>query len=140
MAHIALAAIGVVAAVWLWRKARGSGFQRVLTWDCGYAAPTSRMQYTAGSFAGIITEWFAWILRPVRHEHRATDVFPAQARSTQHTPETVLEYVFAPAGGAIMNLALAARRFQHGRVQAYLLYVLVGTAALAALVLLGGDK
>ena len=26
--------------------------------------------------AGIITEWFAWILRPVRHEHRPENTFP----------------------------------------------------------------
>jgi hydrogenase-4 component B len=140
MAHLALATLGVLAVVVLWRKARGCGFKRVLTWDCGYAAPTPRMQYTAGSFAGIITGWFAWILRPVRHEQRPTEIFPAQARSVEHTPETVLEYVVEPAGRAIMQLALAARRFQHGRVQAYLLYLLVATAALAALVMLGGRQ
>ena len=140
MAHIVLAVLAVVAGVWLWRKARGNGFKRALTWDCGYAAPTPRMQYTAGSFADIITEWFAWILRPVRHEHRPDGVFPAHANVSQHTPETVLDYVVNPAGAAVMQLALAARRFQHGRVQAYLLYVLVGTAALAFLVLLGGGR
>ena len=78
-------------AMWRWRRSRwwrrsGSGgrrnaaaaSQRALTWDCGYAAPTARMQYTAGSFAGIITEWFAWILRPERHEQRPERSFPAQ--------------------------------------------------------------
>ena len=33
---------------------------------------------------------------------------------------------------------MAARRLQHGRVQAYLLYLLIGLAALAGLVLWGG--
>lgn len=139
-AHIALAALAGLGSVWLWRRARGTGFKRVLTWDCGYAAPTPRMQYTAGSFAGIITEWFAWILRPIKHEHRPKDFFQGRASSTSHTPETVLEYVVEPAGGAILQLALAARRFQHGRVQAYLLYLLAGTAALAIMVLWGGSK
>ncbi|HAB17491.1 MAG TPA: NADH-quinone oxidoreductase subunit H, partial [Verrucomicrobiales bacterium] len=66
--QIALAVLTVGAAVWLWRRVQRDGWTRSVTWDCGYANPTPRMQYSAGSFAGIITEWFAWILRPVRHQ------------------------------------------------------------------------
>jgi len=136
--HIALAALAVVVAGWLWRKSRRHSFRRAVTWDCGYVGPTARMQYTAGSFADIVTEWFAWILRPVRHGRRPSDLFPERADCESHTPETVLEYAVEPAAGAILRLGLAARRFQHGRVQAYLLYVLLGTAALALLVQWGG--
>jgi hydrogenase-4 component B len=98
------------------------------------------MQYTAGSFAGIITEWFAWILRPARHEHRPTETLPMRASFSEHTPETVLKYAVEPAGGVVMQLSMAARRLQHGRVQAYLVYLLIGLAALAVVVLFGGDK
>ncbi|MBI3881821.1 MAG: NADH-quinone oxidoreductase subunit H [Verrucomicrobia bacterium] len=138
--HVALAVLAFLAASWLWRRAGRGGLTRALTWDCGYVFPTPRMQYTAGSFAGIITEWFAWILRPVRHEHRPTETLPVSARFSEHTPETVLEYAVEPAGGVVMQLSQAARRLQHGRVQAYLLYLLIGLAALAVVVLLGGDK
>ncbi len=98
------------------------------------------MQYTAGSFAGIITEWFAWILRPERHEHRPEVSFPLDASWVEHTPETVLDQVVEPAGGVVMRLSLAARSLQHGRVQSYLFYLLIGLVALAILVLLGGGK
>ncbi len=138
-AHLALAALAVLAGVWLWRKLQRAGFKRALTWDCGFARPTARMQYTAGSFAGIITEWFAGVLRPVRHESRPEGAFPAAAHLAQHTPETVLEYFATPVGGAVQQLAVAFRRFQHGRVQSYLLYLLIGAAALAAMVFLGGN-
>jgi hydrogenase-4 component B len=138
--HVALAALASVAAVWLWRRAGRGGLTRALTWDCGYVLSTPRMQYTAGSFAGILTEWFAWILRPVRHEHRPTETLPVRADFSEHTPETVLEYGVKPAGGVIMQLSHAARRLQHGRVQAYLLYLLIGLAALAVVVLLGVEK
>jgi hydrogenase-4 component B len=96
------------------------------------------MQYTAGSFAGTITQWFAWILRPERHEQRSAEPFPRSASFAEHTPETVLEHIVEPAGSVVMRLALAARRLQHGRVQAYVLYLLIGIAALAGLVLVGG--
>ncbi len=138
--HVALALLALAAAVWLWRRAVRGGLTRSLTWDCGYAQPTPRMQYTAGSFAGIITEWFAWILRPERHAHRPEGLFPGSADFTEHTPETVLEKVVQPAGALVMRASRAARRLQHGRVQSYLLYLLIGLAALTVVVLLGGGQ
>lgn len=139
LVHVALAVLAAISAGWLWRRAHQYGFSRALTWDCGYAAPTPRMQYTAGSFAGIVVEWFAAILRPQRHEHRPVVLLPARASFVEHTPETVLELIVEPVGGAVMRISRAGRSLQHGRVQSYLLYLLFGLAALAVLILLGGE-
>ena len=139
-AQVALAVVGAGAGWWLWRRVRSHSVSRALTWDCGYAQPTARMQYTAGSFAGIITEWFAWILCPTRHEHRPVEIHPAHANFEEHTPETVLEHVVQPVGGVVMLVSTAARRLQHGRLQAYLLYLVIGLAVLAGLVLTGGGQ
>ena len=138
--HMALAGCLVLAAGWLWRRVQRGGLTRAGTWDCGYVAPTPRMQYTAGSFASIITEWFAWILRPVRQEDRPVGTLPARASYSEHTPETVLEFVVTPAGGLVLRFVTMVRRLQHGRVQAYLFYLLVGLAALAVVVLAGSDQ
>jgi hydrogenase-4 component B len=138
--NTSFAVLAMVAAGLLWRRARRGGVTRAVTWDCGYAAPTPRMQYTAGSFAGIITEWFAWILRPERHEHRPEVVLPASASFTEHTPETVLEKIVEPASGVIMRASSMVRGLQRGRVQSYLLYLLIGLAALAILVVMGGGR
>jgi hydrogenase-4 component B len=94
------------------------------------------MQYTAGSFAGIITGWFAWILRPERHLHPPQGPFPARASYSEHTPETVLERIVEPTGRAVMAVATTARRLQHGRLQFYILYLVAGMAALAILAFL----
>ena len=138
--HLALAALATLAVIGLWRRVKRNGLERAGTWDCGYAAPTPRMQYTAGSFAGIITGWFAWILRPQRHTHLSKENFPAHASFAEHTPETVLEHVIEPAGSVIMRISTAVRRLQHGRLQAYIFYLLIGLAALALLATLGGTK
>lgn len=135
--HAGLALSGVLAATWLWRRAQRAGCRRAPTWDCGYAAPTARMQYTAGSFAGIITEWFAWILRPERHVHPPTGVLPRQASFEEHTPETVLERVIEPVARLVMGVSGLARQLQQGRVQTYILYLILGLAAVAALTLAG---
>jgi hydrogenase-4 component B len=139
-ANGALAAAAVAGALLLARVARRAGRRRTGTWDCGYAAPSARMQYTAGSFAGIITEWFAWILRPQRHEERPEAVFPPHASFAEHTPETVLEQVVEPAGALVMRVSAAVRRLQHGRLQAYVLYIIAGVVALAGLVMIGGPQ
>jgi hydrogenase-4 component B len=137
--HVGLVAIGALAAMVLWRVVVRDGLQRAPTWDCGYAQPTARMQYTAGSFAATITSWFAWILRPQRHADPPTKRFPSHASLDEHTPETVLEHVVQPGGFLVLRVAGAARRFQHGRIQAYVLYVLLGLAGLALLAV-GGAR
>lgn len=134
--HVFIAAVVLLAAWWLWKRVLASKPDRALTWDCGYAEPTARMQYTAGSFAGIVVEWFGWILRPVRHEQRPEGPFPAAANSSEHTPETVLECVIQPVSALVMRVSAMARRLQHGRIQAYLLYLVIGLAALACLSLI----
>jgi hydrogenase-4 component B len=138
--HAGLVVVALLVVWVLRRQVRRNGERRAVTWDCGYAAPTARMQYAAGSFAGIITEWFAWILRPERHEARPEAALPRAAEFAEHTPETVLEHVVEPAGSVVMRVSDAVRRLQHGRLQAYLLYLLIGVAALAALVVSGGGQ
>jgi hydrogenase-4 component B len=133
LAHVALAVCAIGASVWLWRQAHKGGWARAVTWDCGYAAPTPRMQYTAGSFASIITEWFAWILQPKRHRHRPIGPFPAHASSHEHTPETVLERIVQPCARGVLWVSNLARGLQHGRTHAYILYLLFGLAAVAAI-------
>jgi hydrogenase-4 component B len=116
------------------------GVRRALTWDCGYSAPTPRMQYTSGAFAGIVAEWFRWIFLPERAQRRPRGIFPREANRVERVPETVLERVIAPAAGAIMRLARGARQLQHGRLQFYIVYVAAGFAMLAVIAWLGGTS
>lgn len=139
-AHVALAVAAVLAVALLWQRSQQNGLRRALTWDCGYAAPTPRMQYTAGSFAATLTEWFAWILRPEQHADLPAVTFPRHAAFSSHTPETVLTQVVEPSARFIMLLSGATRRLQHGRLQAYLLYLVAGVAALAVLVMTGDPQ
>ncbi len=132
--------VGAMGTVVVFRRVRRNGISRAVTWDCGYAAPSARMQYTAGSFAGIITGWFAWILRPERQAKPALGLFPGAASREEHTPETVLEQVVEPAGAILMRASSAVRQLQHGRLQAYILYLLLGLAALALVVFVGGGR
>jgi len=136
--HVAFAVSVLVAARFLWKRARQNGLSRALTWDCGYAAPTARMQYSGGSFAGIAAGWFAWILLPVTRRLRPRGPMPEQALQQQRIPETVLERVLAPAGDVIIQISTAVRRLQHGHLQSYIFYLVAGLAALSGFVCFGG--
>jgi hydrogenase-4 component B len=136
-ANVALAVLFAGACAALWRKASANGLRRSPTWDCGYAAPTARMQYTSGSFGRTATDWFSWMLRPQRALRRPHGAFPARAALLERLPETVLEWIIDPAAAAVMRVSMGARRLQHGRMQFYIVYLLGGLTVLAMLVLFG---
>jgi hydrogenase-4 component B len=137
-AHTVLACFLIAAAVIALRKVRAGGIRRGPTWDCGYAVPTAHMQYTGGSFAGIVTGWFRWALRPERRIRRVRGYFPESALALERVPETVLEKAVGPAARTVTFLADAARSLQHGRLHLYILYVFLGVTALGMLVFQGG--
>jgi hydrogenase-4 component B len=140
LVNLALAAAFVGAGAFLWRRVRANGLRRAVTWDCGYAAPTARMQYTGGSFAAIAAGWYSWVLQPEVVLRRPRGPFPGRAMRVEYFPETVLERVIGPAAEAVMRVAAAVRRLQHGRLQSYIVYMLGGLAAVTLLVLLGGIR
>lgn len=136
-AHVALAVLASAATFWLVTRSR-RGLRYAVTWDCGYAAPSARTQYSAESFAGIITGWFAFILRPERHARLPAESLPRSASLVTHHPETVLQYLVEPLSRATVRVATAARVLQHGGVQSYLLYLVIGIVGLGIVVLMGG--
>ncbi|MEI6033026.1 MAG: proton-conducting transporter membrane subunit [Verrucomicrobiae bacterium] len=138
-AQAALAAFAAAAGLLLWKKARANGVRRDLTWDCGYRAPTPRMQYTSGSFSEIAGGWFFWAFRPERKLRRPHGPFPSGSLRIERVPETVLERLVAPAGEVVSRLSHAALGLQQGRLQAYILYLVVGLAALSIFVFLEGS-
>ena len=139
-AQVTLAILFLAAAAWLWRRARDNGLRRGPTWDCGYAMPTARMQYTSAAFAGIASGWFLWVLQPERKLRRPRGHFPAAAIRLERAPDTVLERVIAPVGAAILQASNSVLRLQHGRLQLYILYLLAGLIGMGMLVLFGGPR
>jgi hydrogenase-4 component B len=135
-----LAALAALMAVVLWWRAQANGLRRALTWDCGYAAPTARMQYTGGSFAALAVGWFAWVLRPERRLRWPRGPFPRQADHVERIPETVLERVIGPVSEAVMAASAWARQRQRGRLPDYILYLVAGLAALGVLVFFGNMR
>ncbi|HEX4952711.1 MAG TPA: proton-conducting transporter membrane subunit [Thermoanaerobaculia bacterium] len=94
------------------------------TWDCGYAGASPRLQYTASSFAQLITSRFAWALRPTVHAPRVEGLFPGGSRFHSHTDDSVLEGVLRPAARGSLRLTALLRSLPQGQLQRYILYIL----------------
>jgi len=114
--------IVVLTIVWM-RRSRVS--PHLGTWDCGYARPTSRIQYTASSFAQMIVSMFRWVLRPRVHGPHVGGAFPAPARMQTHVDDLVLNQRLTRAGHRIKHWFDWFRRFQQGLTQQYVLYILI---------------
>ncbi len=101
------------------------------TWDCGYAEPTARMQYTASSYAQPLMRLFGLAGCTRREFVEPTGLFPKEASLRTHTPDPIQDGIFVPAFGAVGRLLLKFRWLQGGMIQLYVLYI-----ALALLLLL----
>jgi len=122
----------LLAAWYLGRlKARPTG--ETGTWDCGYAAPASSMQYTASSFAEMLVGIFGGILRPERHAPDIKGLFPGRSAFESHVPEVVLEKGILPFLAATDRRLAMIRRLQNGQLNHYILYIFVALIILLAL-------
>jgi hydrogenase-4 component B len=121
----ALVALTVAAAFLYNGRLRRASVAAASTWGCGYLAPVPRMQYSASSFAGMLVDFFAGILRPENHPPSVAGPFPAGTRYASHVPETVLERIYIPALSRAYEKLAPVRRLQSGNLHLYILYILI---------------
>lgn len=118
---LALAVVG--AAIWLLRRSRaGARTRDAETWGCAYPAVTSRMQYTASSYAaGLLGLFGRWSGSRVVASEQALHVQVA---------DPVLDRVGLPLWARVQRAASSLRVIQTGRLRWYLLYVIFTLLAL----------
>jgi len=109
---------------------QGRKIDSVSTWDCGYARPSARMQYTASSYAQPIVDFLKGILRPQKHGIALSKYFPSDSSFKTETADMFQETVFRPLFRLVHRLAGKLTWFQHGRLQLYILYILFTLVAL----------
>lgn len=123
----ALLLIVLAAAIFFLRTrllSRRSVRQEV-TWDCGYAFPTSRMQYTASSFASPIVKMFDMVLQTRKNIQLPQGLFPEKADLHTHTDDIFIKRICAPAVSFISRLADGFHRLQPGRTHLYISYIVI---------------
>ena len=94
------------------------------TWDCGYARPTPRMQYTARS----LSEWFTThltprFLRPAARTLAPAGLYPATSAFATDVDEPFADRLLQPLAARWAARAMRLRWLQQGRLPLYLLYI-----------------
>jgi hydrogenase-4 component B len=120
----------LISAVVIITLARRS--TKTVTWDCGYAAPSARMQYTASSFADPLVRLFSWVVRPEIHEIKPQTLFPQSGSFKSHVPDPVLDRFLVPGISWWQRLMSYAHIIQAGRIQVYIVYIIATLLILLA--------
>jgi hydrogenase-4 component B len=133
-------ALGVAALL-----ARTRSSPRSVTWDCGYARPTSRMQYTARS----LSEWFTShltprLFRPAMRVRVPSGLYPEAASFAMDVDEPFADRLLEPLAWRWAARLMRLRWLQQGRLHFYLLYIFVTLVACVVWVvvfpLVGGGR
>ena len=122
---VSLILLGMIVLSAIARKLllRGSSVRQSVTWDCGYARPGSKMQYTATSFAQPLTDLFKLFLRTRKKVLPPEGIFPAQSALHTETADTSEKYMYQPAFKWVNSSLSRLHWLQHGRLQIYVLYI-----------------
>jgi hypothetical protein len=115
---VTLALVLVIGtAVWLARLRRIKRIRRCDPWDCGFAAPSARMQYSATAFAQPIRQVFALLFR-------IEETLDTQADGSRRYQLQVHDRAWAlfylPVVRAVEAAARRVSRLQSGNVRIYL--------------------
>jgi hypothetical protein len=109
---------------------RRRAVRQAVTWDCGYVKPTARMQYTSSSFAQPITLFFRGLLGTRRTFSRPEGLFPKDSSFASETPDFYREAMYRPLFARMDVLLSKFRWLQHGRLNLYVLCVVLALVAL----------
>jgi hydrogenase-4 component B len=127
----ALLVLIAILALLRWSLLANRKVEESVTWGCGYAQPTARMQYTASSFAQPLTDLFRPLLGTKKIVSTPSGYFPSDAALKTETLDVSTEKIYRPVFAGIESGLSRLRWLQQGNVQLYVLYI-----ALTLLVLL----
>ena len=130
----------VLAAALLSRRRRAAaGVSASETWGCGFARPTSRMEYTGASYAQLFVFELAprW-LRPRGRLARPKGIFPAGASLATDPQDPARARLYDPLFARLGDRFARLRRLQAGRLNLQLFYTVLTVLALGAALWLRG--
>ena len=125
----ALLLVGTAAIVAALVRGCRSERRSAVTWDCGFAHPTPRMQYVAASFSETLVGLFSWAVQARRSSPDLSDPFPRKQHFQSAAPDPVLDRIVMPLVVAADRRLSQLRVLQSGPVQMYVLYVLLAVVA-----------
>ena len=123
---VVLVLLALVIAIVLLRRRLGGGATAADTWGCGFAAPTSRMEYTASSYSQLFLSGLVpRALRSRVHFQSPRGIFPRKGSFRTDAQDPARTRLFDPLFRELGDRMSRLRRFQAGRLNLQLLYTLL---------------
>ena len=111
---------------------RGNENETGLTWDCGYAKPSARMEYTGSAMIQGIADLFNSFLQIKRKVDEPKGLFPEKASFEWESPDGSERIFWAPLFRFTAGISDKVHKFQSGYLH---IYILIMTVALIAMVI-----
>ena len=143
MPTVLLLAASAGAALLGFAAVAGSGrkttTRRYITWEGGFGALDERTEYTATSLSQPIRTVFKSFFRPhtsIKREYfsETNHQLKKSVSVISETREVFEDYLYAPSLRGVVYVLDRVRRIQTGKINSYLLYIMLVTIALLALV------
>jgi hydrogenase-4 component B len=118
-APLVLLLLAVLAGftAWIWRRGSVKRVRRGDPWDCGFAAPTPRMQYTATAFAQPIRRVFGALFAMEEIVERRPD---GSLTYRLRVDDRLWNLLYTPVAGLVERSAAFVVRLQAGNLRIYL--------------------
>ena len=121
------------------RSGRKTVTRPYTTWEGGFGALSERTEYTATSLSQPIRTVFKSFFRPhtrVKREYfsESNHLVKKSVSVTSETREVFEDHLYSPALGGVVYVLDRVRRIQTGKINSYLLYIMIVTIALLVLV------
>lgn len=103
-----------------------------VTWDCGYAKPDARMQYTATAFVQPLADLFNGILHQKKDIVKPSALFPSDSSIDVAAPDGGSRWLWRPLFMIASGIGDRVKRLQSGLLHVYILIMVI-----AVLLMLG---
>ncbi|MBI2067569.1 MAG: hydrogenase [Deltaproteobacteria bacterium] len=125
LSRIFILLLGLFLILWVIRALifRTRAVRKSVTWDCGFALPSARMQYTGASLVEPLMNFFKPILRVETRCERPRGLFPKETCFEQQVEDLAEHGIFRPLFQKISDLFSALRALQGSHVQNYLVLI-----------------
>ena len=100
------------------------------TWDCGYARPDARMQYTPTAFTQPLVTLFAPVLKVVKHLVPPSGIFGKSASYEEKVKDPGMEYFWLALSSVCRKIADKIHFLQSGNLHIYIFIVLLFLAGM----------
>lgn len=122
---VAIALILTVLVLYLIKIKIQNKTDKYSTWGCGYNKVTSKMEYSASSYAEPFISMLTPLFKKVSDIKKPKTIFPKDAHWEQHIEDVEEAYFIKPVMEHIEKFFAGFEKLQNGNIQQYIMYGLI---------------